>query len=101
MTHSSPSPPRPPRRFGTWFTRIDPRGRSTSKSGLSKKRGESDMSQLRIFSYLPNPRIWKATIVARLAGVALDLRGASRKELPSWVWDFDARPLSSADGAEA
>ena len=26
------------------------------------------MSELRIFSYLPNPRIWKATIAARCAG---------------------------------
>jgi hypothetical protein len=76
------------------------RGRSTSKSGLSRKRGESDMSQLRIFSYLPNPRIWKATIVARLAGVDLDLRGASPEELHSWLWDFDARPFSAADGTE-
>ena len=59
------------------------------------------MSQLRIFSYLPNPRIWKATIVARLAGVDLDLRGASPKELSSWLWDFDARPFSAADGTEA
>jgi elongation factor 1-gamma len=59
------------------------------------------MSQLRIFSYLPNPRIWKATIVARLAGVDLDLRGASPKELPSWLWDFDARPLSANDKGEA
>jgi glutathione S-transferase len=59
------------------------------------------MSQLRIFSYMPNPRIWKATIVARLAGVDLDLRGAAPKELPSWLWDFDARPFSAVDGAEA
>jgi elongation factor 1-gamma len=53
------------------------------------------MSQLRIFSYLPNPRIWKATIVARLCGVDLELRGASPKELQSWLWDFDAVPLSA------
>jgi elongation factor 1-gamma len=53
------------------------------------------MSQLRIFSYLPNPRIWKATIVARLADVDLDLRGAAPKELQSWLWDFDARPLAA------
>ena len=58
------------------------------------------MSQLRIFSYLPNPRIWKATIVARLCNVELDLRGASPKELPSWLWDFDARPLSADDKSE-
>jgi glutathione S-transferase len=52
------------------------------------------MSQLRIFSYLPNPRIWKATIAARLCGVELEVRGSSPTELGSWLWDFDARPLS-------
>lgn len=55
------------------------------------------MSELRIFSYLPNPRIWKATIAARLCGVAVEVRGASPQELKSWLWDFDARPLSSAE----
>lgn len=59
------------------------------------------MSRLRIFSYLPNPRIWKATIVARLCGVDLDLRGASPKEIQSWLWDFDARPLLADDKTEA
>jgi glutathione S-transferase len=53
------------------------------------------MSKLRIFSYLPNPRIWKATIAARLCGVEIEVRGSSPKELQSWLWDFDARPLSS------
>ena len=72
--------------------------RSQALSGnLVKKH----MSQLRIFSYLPNPRIWKATIVARMCNVELDLRGASPRELPSWLWDFDARPLSADDKSEA
>src|SRR5262245_24806762 len=53
------------------------------------------MSQLRIFSYLPNPRIWKATIAARLCGVEVEVRGSSPQELRSWLWDFDARPLAS------
>ncbi len=57
------------------------------------------MSQLRIFSYLPNPRIWKATIAARLTGVEVDVRGASPKELQSWLWDFDAHPLSPGETA--
>jgi glutathione S-transferase len=57
------------------------------------------MSDLRIFSYLPNPRIWKATIAARLCGVDVEVRGAAPKELGSWLWDFDARPLSVEDGA--
>jgi glutathione S-transferase len=59
------------------------------------------MSELRIFSYLPNPRIWKATIAARLCGVEVEVRGASPKELQNWLWDFDARPLSSNELAES
>ena len=35
------------------------------------------MSQLRIFSCLPNPRLWNATIPARLCGVDVEVRGAS------------------------
>jgi elongation factor 1-gamma len=57
------------------------------------------MSQLRIFSYLPNPRIWKATIAARLCEVDVEVRGGSPKELQSWLWDFDARPLSNVEAA--
>src|SRR5947207_14813267 len=59
------------------------------------------MSELRIFSYLPNPRIWKATIAARLCGIDVEVRGASPKELTSWLWDFDARPLSSNELTES
>ena len=55
------------------------------------------MADLRIFSYMPNPRIWKATIAARLCGVELDLRGAKPGELAEWLWDFDARPLTDED----
>jgi elongation factor 1-gamma len=52
------------------------------------------MGKLRIFSYLPNPRIWKATIAGRLCGVEIEVRGASPGELQDWLWDFDARLLS-------
>lgn len=52
------------------------------------------MADLRIFSYLPNPRVWKATIAARFCGVEIEVRGASGKELRSWLWDYDARPLN-------
>lgn len=52
---------------------------------------------LRIFSYLPNPRIWKATIAARLCGIRLDLRGAKPRDLAQWLWDFEARPLTDAE----
>jgi elongation factor 1-gamma len=59
------------------------------------------MSELRIFSYLPNPRIWKATIAGRLCGVEIDVRGAAPRELSNWLWDFDARALSDADRENA
>jgi glutathione S-transferase len=53
------------------------------------------MAALRIFSYLPNPRIWKATIAGRLCGVEVEVRGASPGELTQWLWDFDARPIAA------
>jgi len=53
------------------------------------------MAALRIFSYLPNPRIWKATITARLCGVEVEVRGASAGDLTQWLWDFDARPITN------
>ena len=52
---------------------------------------------LRVFSYLPNPRLAKATIAARLCGVAIEVRGAPPRELARWLWDFDARPLEAED----
>jgi hypothetical protein len=55
------------------------------------------MADLRIFSYLPNPRIWKATIAARLCGVDLEVRGAKPSQLTDWLWDFDAKPLSAEE----
>lgn len=51
---------------------------------------------LRLFSYLPNPRIFKATVAARLTGVDLEVRGAAPLELANWLWDFDAKPLDNA-----
>ncbi|WP_245331799.1 hypothetical protein [Bradyrhizobium sp. NAS80.1] len=52
------------------------------------------MADLRIFSYLPNPRVWKATIAARFCAVDVEIRGASGRELRDWLWDYDARPLA-------
>ena len=48
---------------------------------------------LRIFSYLPNPRVWKALIAARYLGLNVEVIGAKPKELGNWLWDFAARPL--------
>ncbi len=55
------------------------------------------MTQLRIFSYLPNPRVFKATIAARLCGVEVEVRGAPAEQLAEWLWDFDARPRAEVD----
>src|SRR5258706_3762234 len=55
------------------------------------------MTRLRIFSYLPNPRVWKVTITARFCGVELEIRGAPAGELKGWLWDYDARPLAEGE----
>ena len=47
------------------------------------------MTALRIFSYLPNPRIMKATIAARLCGIDVEIRGDKPKNLVDWLWDFE------------
>lgn len=55
---------------------------------------------LRVFSYLPNPRLAKATIAARLCGVEVEVRGAPPRELGGWLWDFDARPLAPGESPD-
>ena len=57
------------------------------------------MMALRLFSYLPNPRLWKATIAARLCGLDLDIRGDKPRKLAEWLWDFDAHPMSDDERA--
>lgn len=52
---------------------------------------------LRIVSYLPNPRVWKALIAAEYCDVVIETRGAKPAELAGWLWDFDARELSEAE----
>jgi glutathione S-transferase len=65
---------------------------------LQKIHQEQSMAaDLRIFSYLPNPRVWKATIAARFCQIDVEVRGASGKELRDWLWDYDARPLTQGE----
>ena len=52
---------------------------------------------LRIFSYLPNPRVWKALIAAEYLGVEVEVIGAKPPELGTWLWDYDARPLKESE----
>lgn len=54
-------------------------------------------SVLRIFSYLPNPRVWKALIAAEYLGVTVEVIGDKPKHLGNWLWDFDARELSEQE----
>ena len=54
-------------------------------------------TKLRIFSYQPNPRIFKSTITARICNIPIEVRGAKPKELKNWLWDFDAHPMSKDD----
>ena len=58
------------------------------------------MADLRIFSYLPNPRLSKATIAARFSGADLEIVGANPADLAGWLWDYEARPLEDAERAE-
>jgi len=51
------------------------------------------LNKIKIFSYLPNPRIWKAQIAADYCGVELEIIGDRPTELSNWLWDADARPL--------
>jgi glutathione S-transferase len=55
------------------------------------------MVDLRIFSYLPNPRLFKATIAARFSGAEIDIVGDKPPRLLDWLWDFDARELSEEE----
>jgi elongation factor 1-gamma len=50
---------------------------------------------LRIFSYLPNPRVFKALIAAQLCGVQVEVVGDKPAKLAQWLWDYDARELSA------
>ena len=63
------------------------------------------MADIRIFSYLPNPRVWKSLIAADLCGVEIELVGDKPAKLGNWLWDFDARELreseKSADNSNA
>lgn len=57
-------------------------------------------NRVRIFSYLPNPRVWKSTIAGRLCGVEVEVRGDRSDKIREWLWDVDARPLSDVDPVE-
>ena len=52
---------------------------------------------LKIFSYLPNPRVWKAEIAAKIAGIPIEIIGDKPSEIPNWLWDSMPKKISDAD----
>lgn len=58
------------------------------------------MAVVRIFSYLPNPRVWKSLIAAKHCGVKVELVGDQPANLGSWLWDYDARQLAESELGE-
>ena len=55
------------------------------------------MSDIRIISYLPNPRVYKATIVARYSGAVIDVIGDKPPEMANWLWDYEAFKMDDAE----
>ena len=41
---------------------------------------------LKVFSYLPNPRVWKALIAADLLNLQIEVAGDKPSNLDKWLW---------------
>ena len=54
-------------------------------------------SVLKIFSYLPNPRVWKAVIAGNFCGVKVEGIGDKPRELGKWIWDINPRELEEEE----
>ena len=52
------------------------------------------MYKLKIFSYLPNPRVWKALIAGNICGVEVEVIGDKPANLGTWLWDFNPKMLN-------
>ena len=52
------------------------------------------MYKLKIFSYIPNPRVWKAVIAGKICGVEVEIIGDKPANLGSWLWDFNPKILN-------
>ena len=52
------------------------------------------MYKLKIFSYVPNPRVWKAVIAGKICGVEVEIIGDKPANLGSWLWDFNPKVLN-------
>jgi elongation factor 1-gamma len=52
---------------------------------------------LKIFSYLPNPRVWKSLIAAKLLEVDVVVTGDKPANLGDWLWDAQPRLLTDGE----
>ena len=52
---------------------------------------------IRVFSYLPNPRVWKSMIAAKLGKVDIKIIGDKPSNLSNWLWDFDAEEIDPSE----
>ena len=55
------------------------------------------MYKLKIFSYVPNPRVWKAIIAGKICGVEVEVIGDKPANLGSWLWDFNPKILDEKE----
>ena len=67
--------------------------------GVNELYGEKSVSAtvLRIFSYLPNPQVWKSLIAARLLQVDVVVTGDKPAKLGDWLWDAQPRLLTDEE----
>ena len=67
---------------------------------MTNKSNSNAPVVLRIFSYLPNPRVWKSQIAGHLCGVNVEVLGDKPPKLGQWLWDYDARSLGDDERGE-
>ena len=53
--------------------------------------------KVRIFSYLPNPRVWKSIIAANYGGIDIEVIGDKPRNLVNWLWDYEAKLLTDKE----
>ena len=44
--------------------------------------------------------MWKSIITAKIGGMDLEVVGDKPNNMPNWLWDFDAKPISEEDKQE-
>ena len=55
------------------------------------------MYKLKIFSYIPNPRVMESIIAGKICGVEVEVIGDKPANLGSWLWDFNPKILDEKE----